>query len=96
MGEVVGRKRIRESETRKRKRPARMSPGEAQLFTVAVLHTTPICCAVKKTFCRQQKTAAHPVDSIASEIALCAVTRAPVAHFTVPKKIRDASCDKAC
>jgi hypothetical protein len=34
MGEVVGRKRIRESEMRKRKRLARMSPGEAQLFTV--------------------------------------------------------------
>jgi hypothetical protein len=89
MGEVVGRKRIRESEMRKRKRLARMSPGEAQLFTVAVLHSTRIFSAVKKTFCRQQKIGSYAVDSSATEIVLCTVARAPIADFDVPKKNRD-------
>jgi hypothetical protein len=42
------------NETRKRKRPARTSPGEAQLFTVSILHSARFFSRVKQ-ICRYQQ-----------------------------------------
>ena len=83
-------------ETRKQKRPARRSPGEAELFTVSILHCTPVSPRIKKTFCCQQKTGSYPVDNIAMKIALRTVNRARIARFAINKNFRAAQRGESC
>jgi hypothetical protein len=51
-----------EMKTRKQKRPARMSPGEAELFTVANLHYAPICARVNHEYALSTEAGGYPVD----------------------------------
>jgi hypothetical protein len=77
---------VPEIKTRKQKCPARMFPGEAQLFTVSVLHCTPVSPRVKKTFCCQQKSGSHPVDSIAYDVAPSAMKSRRIRLLPIHKK----------
>ena len=96
MGEVVGRKRIRENETRKRKRPARISPGEAQLFTVAVLHTTRIFSAVKKAFAVNRKSV-HMLSTAARRRSCFATWHGRMSQISMsPKNFATRSRNKSC
>jgi hypothetical protein len=54
---------------RKRKRPARTSPGEAQLFTIAILHSARFFPRVKKMYRYQQNGGSYPVDSASANAA---------------------------
>lgn len=76
---------MRNLQTRKRKRPARTSPGEAQLFTVAILHSAGFFPRVKQMFCCQQTSSSYPVDSASANVAACAVKWARVANVVSPQ-----------